>query len=246
MAKLGVTEKDMSQKRKQKQSAREAIDDVRLSNSSSIYRHLAKLIVSGELPPGRRLDEAELCQKFDVSRTPIREAMLQLAAVDLIQLRPRLGAIVATIPLVRIMQMFEVMAELSALCASLSAERMTLAERKALRDSEDDCTKWANDQSENACERYFDANYRFHEIIYRGSHNDFLSETTMKLRNRLSPYRRFRLQSLARLKVSNREHNRILKAILVGDNEEAAKEMRAHVTVQAAVLADIVSSLNTQ
>src|ERR1700677_429003 len=102
----------------------------RQSSTETIYEYLEKEIISGRVPPGERLDEAALGRQFSVSRTPVREAFLQLAAVGLIQFQSRQGAIVATIPLARVAQMFEVMAELEALCARLASERMTTAERK--------------------------------------------------------------------------------------------------------------------
>ncbi len=93
-------------------------------------------------------------------------------------------------------------------------------------------------------EDYFQANYAFHDVIYRGTHNEFLFETTMQLRNRLTPYRRFRLQSPARLRVSSEEQRVILEAMLDGAGARAANLMKAHMTIQSAVLADIVSSFS--
>lgn len=140
--------------------------------------------------------------------------------------------------------MFEVMAELEALCASLAAQRMTLAERKLLQRAAEECAERAGENTQEAIDLYFEANYAFHQVIYQGSHNDYLCETTVNLRNRLTPYRRFRLQSPARLKVSSAEHDRVLEAILAGDSERAASVMRAHLTIQSALLADIVSALD--
>ncbi len=82
-------------------------------------------IVTRQLPPGTRLDEVELAQRFAVSRTPIREALIQLASAGLVELRPRRGAIVAQISPQRLMEMFDVMAELEALCGRLAARRIT-------------------------------------------------------------------------------------------------------------------------
>jgi len=239
-----MAEKSGAVKTRRKTALVDSADDARLSSATAIYQHLAKLIVAGELLPGAAIDEAQLCQKFDVSRTPVREALLKLAAVELVQFRPRQGAVVASLPLARILQMFEVMAELSALCAARSAERMTLSERKQLRAAQQECDACAKQGGTTAGDKYFDANYRFHEAIYRGSHNDFLAETTINLRNRLNPYRRFRRQNPARLKISTSEHDQIAKAIVAGDADAAFSAMLGHVTVQASVLADIASFLS--
>lgn len=199
--------------------------------------------MAGRLEPGDPLDEAELASKFGVSRTPVREALLQLAAIDWIQFRPRRGAVVAPITLQRMVQMFEVMAELEALCARLAAERMTAAERNLLQQAAKACAREARSKAESAYSRYFDANYAFHELVYLGAHNDHLLEMVKALRNRLTPYRRFRLRSPMRLKNSSREHDAVAKAIVDGDGERAAQEMRSHLTIQSALLSELASQL---
>lgn len=210
-----------------------------MNNAELIYRTLEKQIISGEIQPGGRLNEADLCQTFGVSRTPIREAFLQLATMDLVELRPRQGAMVTSIPLHKMAQMFEVMAELEASCARLAAERMSTTERHLLQAAQNDCLEFANNASEEGLNLYFEANYSFHKIIYEGAHNEFLCQQTENLRARLTPYRRFRLQSPARLKSSSREHQRIMEFILAGDGVSASAEIHKHLTIQSALLADI-------
>ena len=87
---------------------------------------------AGALPPGAALDEMELARRFSVSRTPVREAIRQLAASGLIEARAHRAAVVAQPSEERLTGMFEAMAELEALCAGFAAERMTGAERRAL------------------------------------------------------------------------------------------------------------------
>ncbi len=221
-------------------------DPSRGGSAGAIYQYLEKEIIAGRLVPGQLLDDAAIGTQFSVSRTPVREAFLQLAAVDLIQIKGRQGAIVAAIPLGRMAQMFEVMAELEALCASLAADRMTLSERRLLKHAAEECADWANNADESSFEPYFNANYAFHDLIYRGAHNEFLYENTVSLRNRLTPYRRFRLQSPARLRTSSRQHDEVLDSILKGESECAARLMRNHLTIQSALLADIVSSFGRE
>ena len=93
---------------------------------------LADDIVRGLLVPGAALDESELARRFGVSRTPVREAIRQLGASGLVEVRAHRGAVVARPSEERLIGMFEAMAELEALCAGLAAERMTAAERAAL------------------------------------------------------------------------------------------------------------------
>ncbi|OYZ71724.1 MAG: GntR family transcriptional regulator, partial [Rhizobiales bacterium 24-66-13] len=60
-----------------------------------MYRYLEQEIVSGRLEPGEKLDDVSLAKRFGVSKTPIREAFLQLAAIDFVQIRQRVGAVVS-------------------------------------------------------------------------------------------------------------------------------------------------------
>src|ERR1700689_3168121 len=104
---------------------RESEKDARLTRSDHVRRQIADKIISGELRPGEELDEKRLAETFGVSRTPIREALRQLAASEMIEWRPHQSAIVAQITPSRMVEMFEMMAELEGFCGRLSARRMT-------------------------------------------------------------------------------------------------------------------------
>jgi DNA-binding GntR family transcriptional regulator len=80
-----------------------------------------------------------LAQRFGVSRTPVREAIRQLAASGLIETRAHRGAVVAQPNAEQLLGMLETMAELDALCAGLAAERMTHAERRNLEIAHEEC-----------------------------------------------------------------------------------------------------------
>ena len=82
-----------------------------------VVRAIADDIVSGRLAPGERLDETSLAQRYEVSRTPVREALGQLSGIGLIDRRPNRGAIVASLTDERLNSMFEAMTELEAICA---------------------------------------------------------------------------------------------------------------------------------
>jgi DNA-binding GntR family transcriptional regulator len=201
---------------------------------------LEEEILSGQRPPGARLDESKLAQHFGVSRTPVREALRELAAADLVVLRPRQGAVVASFTVTQLLHMFEVMAELESFCARLAARRMTAEERRRLATVHEDCRTFAEQGEAHA---YYDANRRFHEVVYAGSHNSYLEETTRTMRNRLNPYRRFQLHHPGRTMKSWNEHSAVVQAIVAGDAEAAAAAMSHHVTIQGDVFTDLISAL---
>ncbi|WP_051432479.1 GntR family transcriptional regulator [Rhodovibrio salinarum] len=199
---------------------------------------LEEEIATGQLAGGTRLDEAGLAKRFGVSRTPVREALSSLASAGLVETRPRQGAVVAGLSLSDLIQMFEVMAELEALCTRLAARRMTEAERTQLEQTLQACIDAADPARPND---YYDANLAFHEAIYAGSHNAYLAEQTRQLRNRLQPYRRTQLAGLGRIETSCREHAEIVDAIRQADAISAEGAMRRHVTIQADTFAELAA-----
>src|SRR6516225_8659498 len=106
--------------------------DMPVIRSDRVRREIADRIISGELRPGQELDEKSLAQAFKVSRTPVREALRQLAAANLIEWRPHQSPLVAKITAATMVEMFEVMAELEGFCGQLAARRMTPADHAAL------------------------------------------------------------------------------------------------------------------
>lgn len=210
------------------------------NRSETLREAIEEMIAVGTLPPGSHLDETELAKRFDVSRTPIREALIQLASEGLIVIRPRRGATVTEIGPQRLVEMFEVMAEIEAMCGRLAARRMTAAEHADLMAAHERC-KEARDA--NDPDAYYYRNEIFHQAIYQGSHNTFLAEEARALHRRLRPYRRLQLRVRDRLGVSYGEHDDIVRAIVAGDGEKTADLLRRHVTVQGQRFADLVSSL---
>jgi len=208
--------------------------------AEDIRLRLENEILSGALTPGERLDETGLARRFNVSRTPVREALLQLASVGLIEMRPRQSAVVANITVQQLLQMFEAMAELEALCARLAARRMSPEEREGLRRAHRRCSRIARDGDPEA---YYAANRDFHEAVYAGARNKYLEDMTRTLRNRLSGYRRFQLHRPGRVAQSLDEHEAVVAAIAAGDGERAAEAMRAHVAIQGEVFTDLLSML---
>jgi DNA-binding GntR family transcriptional regulator len=213
-----------------KQQAATRADEIRQSIESDIF--------SGALRPGTRLDEESLASRFNLSRTPVREAILQLVYSGLVVKKPRQGAVVAPLDLHRMVQMFEVMSEVEGLCARYAARRMSAPERDAL--------KSLHETSRQMCEarrldEYYAVNHAFHEAIYSGSHNDVLHEMAHGLFARLAPYRRYQLNHPARIEESFREHGEVLDAVLAADPDRAHAAMRKHVTIQADIFSEFVS-----
>ena len=189
---------------------------------------IADGILNGALAPGDRLDESSLAQQHGVSRTPVREALRQLAMSGLIDMRPRKGAIVSKATPDQVESLFVAMAELEATCARLAAISMTPIERRRLQARHDAMTALAAAGDTDA---YSNANVAFHSTIYAGAHNAPLGEFALTLRRRVGPFRRAQFQVEGRLLRSNLEHDAVVKAILSGDAMAAHAAMLHHVSL---------------
>jgi DNA-binding GntR family transcriptional regulator len=211
------------------------------SRKDLLAERLEEDIVSGRLAPGERLDEVSLATSFGVSRTPVREALQRLASSGLVELGPRRGAIVTQISIGRMVEMFEVMAELEGMCGRLAARRMTTAEHAALNAALAECRRTA---AAGDADAYYYENQRFHHVIYDGSHNRFLAEQAHALHRRLEPYRRLQLRVRSRLPASLSEHERVVEMLLAGNADGAERALKAHVTIQGERFNDLLASLS--
>lgn len=206
--------------------------------SDLIRNALTDEIAAGTLSAGTALDEQDLADRFGASRTPVREALRQLAFNGLVELRPRRGVVVTRMTPERIMDMFEATAEFEAMCVRLATYRMTPLERSHLMDlhSQSEAMVEAGD-----VDAYDTLNRDFHEALYGATHNGFLLEQALALRTRLSGFRRTQLRHGERIRTSRAEHGEILAAIAEGDGDAAARRMRAHMLNAASAIGHYIA-----
>ena len=193
--------------------------------ADEVSRKLADDIALGVFLPGERLDETTLAARFQVSRTPVREALKQLAITGLVAYRPNRGSVVAELSPLQIDQMFEAMGEIEATCARHAVVRMTEVERNRL--SELHALSRTAIQNSDA-DAYDNINRDFHLVIIHGSHNPVLIDMALSLRHKISTFRRTQFRNLERMSASFEEHSVIVEAMLLRDVVTCYREMRAH------------------
>ena len=193
--------------------------------SAEIIRVLSQEMACGKLIPGTQLKEEVLCVRFDASRTPVRDALNQLAAQGLVELRPRQGAFVVQLTLERLAGMFETMGYLEAACAALAARRHTAQDLQNLSQAHEACLKAETEQD---AESFYAANARFHECIYKASHNPHIENLTIELKNRVEAYRREVTFHPGLMSLSIREHEAVHGAIRAMDESVASLKMHQH------------------
>ncbi|WP_300033388.1 GntR family transcriptional regulator [uncultured Roseobacter sp.] len=211
-----------------------------IRRADQIADTLEQLVFAGEFQDGDRLDELKLAEQFHVSRTPIREALQVLVTSGMAEQIPRRGVFIRQPGPVELLEMFETMAEIEAVCGRLAATRMSDQELDALADANDRCQQ-AIQASDH--DRYYSENETFHQIIYRGAANSFLEKQAKQLQNRLRAYRRIQLRFRGRLRQSMSEHSEILQFLRDGDADNTARALRGHVAVQGEKFHQLMASL---
>jgi DNA-binding GntR family transcriptional regulator len=197
----------------------------RFSLHDETVARLRVLITEGELAPGSRIAERQLCLRFGISRTPLREALKVLASEGLVELLPHRGARVTRISGPALRDAFEVVAALEALAGELAAARIDDAELVEI-ETLNDRMRTHFDRGELA--QYFACNQRIHEAINRAARNPQLTEMYALVSNRVRRARYFANHSPDRWAEAMREHDAILAALKRRDGPACAALLRAH------------------
>jgi len=210
--------------------------------SDQICQELAANVVNGTIPPGHKLEEQVIADQFGVSRTPVREAFRQLAAAGLIDSQPHRGVRVIDLDIDQLSDMFEALAELEAMCAALSAERMTSIERKQLEAIHESIRPLAGEED---VPHYSDLNEKFHDTVRKGAHNETLAKSTKRIRQRLAPFRQpWAYRKRDRLSISFTEHEELVNAILASDRQRAHDAAQDHVNNNSVITIEFLSAAN--
>ena len=218
-----------------------------VSQPERIRQTLLKAIESGELKPGEALDEKELADRFGVSRTPVREALLTLSAHRLVRIVPRSGIHVHAPAPAELVSMLEALSELEAVVTRLCALRMSPEQRKHLK-THADATRTAAAAGDRHA--YESANEEFHDVLYRYCGNEVIVNQVSQLRTRLAAFRRKVRDQPGRLTSAAAEHDEVVAQIFRNNAELAAQAMRDHIIAKGRAFAEMVfvqnSRVNTQ
>lgn len=194
--------------------------------ANEVSAALQEEIESGKLPPGSPLDERALALRFQVSRTPVREALQQLAARNLVRIAPRQGVTVARLSISQVRSITECIAELEATCAKLAARRVDDELRGQLEEAMQQCQDAA---VVGGRDEYAAANQQFHEVIYAGGRNPYLADLIRNARRQIKRYTLSNFATRAQINQSLQDHRKIARAIEAGDEVAAAQQMLLHV-----------------
>ena len=200
-------------------------------------------IERGELNPGDLIEEQKLIDNYDVSRTPLREALLKLEASGLIQRLPRKGAVVFKPTLEEFLAILEVHANLEGQAAALAARRISASQKGELEAAVLACEAHDRDFGEDRPGAYYRLNMQFHEVVARAAGNPFLLDMIKTNARKLMAYYRARYSYAGAIATSAREHREIATLILERKSEEAGESMIRHVQFDHVTAMDLLAAL---
>ncbi len=178
--------------------------------SDAVHATLREAIVTGVLEPGVRLAETALAQRFSVSRTPVREALLRLESERLVDRDRRGGLIVGEMTAREILEVYAVREALTGLTASLAAQSATEADIASLRWHIEELRRAAADRD---FARMAQVNLRFHESLCRATHNDFLLFVMQQVHDRVRRFPGTTLSYPGRAESMPAAHEELVRAI---------------------------------
>ncbi len=202
-----------------------------------VAERLRLLIESGELAPGTRLNETELCEDMGVSRTPLREAVRSLATEGLIELQPNRGAIVSVVTEEDVTEILPIMASLEGLGGRLAATHMEPAKIIQVRQIHD---QMISHYKNNDMEKYFETNRLIHELISEGSGNQTLVDTLQSLSAKVHRARFTSQMTRESWDMAVSEHEEIIAALEERDPDRLEDILIQHLeTKRATILGSI-------
>jgi DNA-binding GntR family transcriptional regulator len=188
------------------------------------YELIIEAIDEGAYKPGDRLVEAELAERFGVSRTPIREALQRLETQSFLN-RDGRSLMVATLDHNQIGELYTVRAELEGLATFLAAQHAAPEEIRVLYDMVENDREFVNDPQQLSR-----ANRRFHNQLHLASHNNFLISQLQKVHRTMALLANTSLSADGRGESALQEHLDIVRAIETKDGEGARQALKKHLS----------------
>lgn len=198
-------------------------DPADLSQGGVAFAKLMEAIRAGAFKPGDRLREADVAERLSLSRTPVREALRRLEAENIIEHRPRIGAVIRTLSQTEVVELYEMRLVLERTAAEMAAKHSVEAEVDALAALNAQIEASVHDPARAAA-----INQQFHRAIYLAARNRFLLESARALNNALLLLGPTTLADDARIGVVVKQHSQIINAISAADSCAAGAAAEAH------------------
>lgn len=200
---------------------------------------LRELIEQGELAPGERISEKQLCERFGVSRTPLREALKVLASEGLVELLPNRGSRVVRLTLKTVKDTYDLMAALEGLSGELACQHISDEGIATIRQLHDTMLVHYR---ERELARYFQVNQRIHEAIMTASSNEVLQEMYDNLSQRVKRVRYSKKMTDDFWRRAVQDHEEMIAALEARDGKRLGRVLREHLCnkLEVATLSGVI------
>jgi DNA-binding GntR family transcriptional regulator len=207
-----------------------------------LVNRVMKEVFGGTLKGGDRLVEQELAAKFGVSRTPVREALSELAALGVIRLKPNHGAVVCPFGPAQITELYHVRRILETEATRLAAPHIKRDALRQLRERNDELIA-RRDNTDEWAQAALALDHELHMLICRNSGSERLAEEIGKYRNLVMAVGDAVGNKLQAHEQNMAEHMAVVDHLLAGNGEEAAHAMARHIDGGAARAAEYLRQM---
>ena len=215
------------------------------AQADQVRKDIISRIQKRELLPGDSIDEAELRKRLHMSGTPIREAVIALEAVGIVERRPRSGARVRSMNLAEFIRLLEAHAEAEGALAHKAARRANPVQIRKLEKMTVACENRAKEPTDRNGD-YYDLNLEFHAALFDAAGNEFLADAAYRTGNILLGYLSARHSLKGEIARSASSHREIVNAIKAGDPELARDLMMSHVMMDDAQVLDVMNQIKSE
>jgi DNA-binding GntR family transcriptional regulator len=225
------------------------------TKADEIALEVEREIVTGELAPGTVLRQEHLSERFSVSRTPVREALRQLAARGLVSFEPNRGVRVRTLSRSELYEAFLVRAELESLATALAAPKLTAADLDELDEAERRFAELTTQllrpregDRGTLTRRWVQANHGFHDVIYRVAEVPMVERIAKSARRTFSGHAVWGTggSGIDELYEGNvRQHQAIVEALRARSADAARLLAREHVMASFHLLETVLEQVGT-
>jgi DNA-binding GntR family transcriptional regulator len=215
----------------------EVIEISRLALHDQVASRLRTMLIEGQIAPGAKLNERELCEQLRVSRTPLREAIKLLAAEGLVDLLPNRGAVAVKLTEADILNTFEVLAGLEAMSGEFAAERITDDELTHIRAMHFEMLAAFTRRD---LSNYYRLNALIHAAINRAAGNPVLTGTYQSINARVQALRFRTNQNDAKWSRAMQEHEVMIQALQARDGAAMRQVMVKHLLNKRDTILDLL------
>lgn len=196
--------------------------------SQSVYNHLKESIISNKFKSGQKLREKEIAELFQVSSTPVREAILMLGAEGLVTIKSHKEVVVKELSHQELKEIFQVLSILESYAVSMSVDNISREDLKEIEGLQKEMVRYCK---KTEIEKYCELNRAIHSRLWELVPNEFLRKTLYSVQNQFQRYSYAQYYALGKPGALNRslkEHEDILEALKTKNRKRLKTQLARH------------------